>query len=297
MSDMTIRRFEPTMANDVVAIYNHVTVRTPFCYPITAELFAEAVTMRKEFDPAGLLVAYADGRPAGLIHAHAIESNGAAQGCVALFLANQRAVCQRLLAAALAHLRQRGARGCSVTANPAARVFYAGVFMGMEVLLWRGYYAVINSLEREAFDQTCEGFIMSKSLEREPDVEPYPADITMRINHDEDSGSFYTNDSIEAYAGEERIGACPYHFLKRLSSHRGQGIGQIGISVDARYHRRRIGSALLTRAHRELYRMGAKTVILATNYALYPAIKLYEKLGYRQELIPLRCYAKAAPAS
>lgn len=290
---LEIHGFEPSRVGDAVAVYNRLTLCTPFCYPITAEIFAEAVARRKEFDPAGFLIAYADGQPVGLIHAWLFERRGAKGGSILLFLAVERLVCRRLLSAALDYLRRRGAQVCEVMGNaPGTRMFYAGIHMGYEVSLWRGYYAAVNALEHEGFDLVCEGFIMSKTLAQEPEVEPPVAEVTLRLKPGEDTGPFYTQAAVEAYAGEENIGACHYHFLKRLSAHLGKGIGQITISLSEKYHRRRIGSALLSRAHQELYRMGVRTVILATNYELYLAIRMYEKLGYRKELIDLWVFAK-----
>ena len=177
---------------------------------------------------------------------------------------------------------------CEVMGNfSGGRLFYAGVHMGCEVCLWNGYYAAVNALKRLNFELTLHGFIMACEMQAEPEAQQPAAEITFKLAPQEDTGSFHTNARVEAYLGDERIGACNYHFLKRLSQHLGRGIGQITIAVDERYHRRKIGSALQTRAHRELFRLGARKVILATNYRVYPAIKMYEKLGYRKELVDL----------
>lgn len=290
---MEICRFEPSRVGDIVALYNWMTVRAPYCYPIAPDIFNEAVAGRTEFDPEGFFIAYDKGRPAGLLHAWMCERNGATGGSILLFLACDRHVCRALLAAALDFMKCRGSRRCEVMGNaPGTRLFYGGVHLGLEACLWRGYYAAINALEHAGFDLVCEGFIMSMPMDQEPVLVP-PADgVALSIKPDGDAGSFYTNATVEARLGEERIGGCRFHFLKRLSAHLGKGVGQITIAIDEKYHRRKIGSALLTRAHQELYRMGARTVILATNYELYPAIRMYEKLGYRKELIDLWVFAR-----
>ena len=60
-----VRCFEPAMTGDAVAVYNRLTTRTPFCYPITPEIFAEAVSAKSIFEPAGFFVAYAEGQAGG----------------------------------------------------------------------------------------------------------------------------------------------------------------------------------------------------------------------------------------
>ncbi len=289
---MEIRAFDPSLAADAVAVYNWMTARTPYCYPLTPDIFAEAVTDRKEFNPEGFFIAYAGGRPQGLIHAWTFERNGATGGSILLFLAQDRLVCRELLAAALDHMKRRGARSCEVMGNaPGSHFFYRGVHLGFEVCLWRGYYAAINALERAGFDLVCDGFFMSRQLDGDAGDAPPPEGITLAIRPGEDAGSFYTNARVEARLGDEPIGGCRFHLLKRLSAHLGRGIGQITIGIDEKHHRRKIGSALLARAHGELFRLGARTVILATNHELYPAIRMYEKLGYRKEVAELRVYA------
>ena len=288
---LEVRCFEPAMVGDIVAAYNRLTARAPLCYPITPEIFAESVTAKSAFHPEGFFVARLDGKCAGLIHAMEFEKAGRKEGSICLYVAEERGACRALLASAVAFLKERGAARCHVMGNaPGAQAFYAGLHTGYEVCLWRGYYQSVLALEHAGFELTCHGFLMSLALDREPEQVTPTIDVSLRVTRHPDAGSFYTKAVVEAFIGEEKVGNCGFYFLKRVSQHLGQGVGQITISVKEQYRRRRIASGLLSRAHRELWALGARRVVLATNYELYPAIQLYEKTGYRKEIVDFYIY-------
>jgi ribosomal protein S18 acetylase RimI-like enzyme len=276
------------MTGDVVTVYNRRTAHTPYCYPLDEGLLEAAVTSHPDFEPDGFFVAYDRGRPVGLIHTGLVERDDETHGAIMLFLADGRRACNALLDRGLGFLRRGGAEICHVMAQESRNDrFYAGVHMGYEVALWQGYFAVANALERKGFEPVRLGFMMEKDLDSEPEPVPPGAGIEIRVSRDEDTGELYTNGSVTAHDGDARIGACWFRQLKKLSAHLGKGIGQIGIGVDEEYRRRGVATALLSRAHLELYRDGARRVILATNYAAYPAIRLYKKLGYLENLVNL----------
>lgn len=286
-----VRPFENSMLQDVVTVYNQLTSKTPFCYPLTPEMFTEAVISKKSFNPEEFFVAYENGKPKGFIHSAVHAKQGHTNGGILLFLAEERLVCRALVSSALKYLGKKGAVVCHVMGDKSGNAeFYAGVHMGYEVVLWQGFFAVVNELQKQRFDLVRQGFIMSKNMDAEPEILPPASGVSLKVEQKDDTGSFYTNGIVKAFAGETEIGACHFHILKRLSKYLGQGVGQITISVNSKYHHQGLGQALLSRAHAEMYRMEARKIILATNYSLYPAIKMYEKLGYKKELIELLVY-------
>jgi ribosomal protein S18 acetylase RimI-like enzyme len=280
-----IRTIQRAATEDVVTVYNTATVFTPYCYPLTESLFEEAVTGKECFDPSGFFVAYRARKPVGFIHAGLLDDPE--QGSIFLFIAEEREACRRLLAAAVAWMRERSAKTCFTMSNLSmSNKFWGGIHMGYEVGLWQGFYEVTAAFRRNAFfDLTRERFVMTRALDAEPAAGSPTADISMQVRKDNDTGSVYTNGTVNAMAGDTQVGWCGFHLLKRLSEHLGRGIGQITVAVDSRFRRRGIGSALLAEAHRRLYALGARKVMLTTNYQLFPAIKLYEKHGYRKELV------------
>ena len=281
-----VKCYQPAMLLDVVNVYNQLTAKTPYCYPITPEVFTEAVTSKDIFDPAGFFVAFDGGKPAGFLHVRILEKAGRTEGGIQMFLAEDRSACRKLLSEAIDFLKRGGAAVCHVMAFESKnQKFYAGVHMGYEVPLWEGYYPVAAALRKRGFELVREGFVMSMPLNAGDEILEPGIDVSFSVNHTDDAGSFYTNGVVETGISGEKIGSCDFHFLKRLSRHLGKNIGQIAIRVNEQYHRKGIGSGLLSRAHQQLFDKGARKVILTTNYSLYPAIRLYEKLGYRKELI------------
>ena len=273
---------------DVLRIYNAVTVFTPYCYPLTEEVFREAVVSNPLFRADGFAIAYSGGVPQGFIHCGVFEPTCHENtGAIYLFLASDRIVCHRLLDTAVEFFAERGVTTCyALCPESHSGRFYAGIHIGYEVSLWQGFYPVVAAFERSPiFDRAREGFIMSMDMDTQPEQAEASIDVTIEVERQPDTGSLYTNATVLARVGGEEAGRCSFHLLKRLSDHLGKGIGQITMGVNERYRRKGIGLAILTRAHRELYNIGARRMLLGTNYQLYPAIKLYEKAGYRQEPI------------
>ena len=71
----------------------------------------------------------------------------------------------------------------------------------------------------------------------------------------------------------------------------GVDVGKIGhivsIAIHPDYRRRGLGKLLMSRAEEELKRMGCRRVFLEVRVSNYPAIKLYQKLGYiKLKVIP-----------
>lgn len=288
---LEVKVFQPSMLDDVVAAYNRLTARAPYCYPLTPEVFAEAVTGESAFDPAGFFVAYDEGRAVGFIHAGIPKEAASGHGGILIFLGEERLACRKLLVEAIGFLKQAGVNVCHVTGHESGnREFYSGVHMGCDVAHWQGYFMPANALRWQNFEIEREGFVMSRNLGPDMAAQSPKIDASLRVECLGDAGSFYTTGKVKARVEEEDIGSCTFYFMKRLSQHLGKGIGQIAIAVDERFQRKGVGSALLSRAHQELYKAGARKVVLATNYALYPAIRMYEKLGYRKELVNMTKY-------
>jgi len=291
---LEISPFEPSIAEDIAHFYNRATSLTPFCYPVTSDILDEAVFSKSDFEPEGLFVAVERGEVKGFIHAGCLETapDDPKKGSIFLFIAQERDVCLALLDKAVHSLKARGAQVCHTMSNDSeSNRYYSGVHMGYEVALWQGFYQVVAAFERHPdFDLTRQRFFMSLSMAHQPDVVEPRMEVRFAVEDKGRTGSFYSTAEVCAVADGERLGACTFHYLDRLSAHLGTGIGQIQIGVDERYRRKGIASALLSRAHRELYSRGARKVILTTNYELYPAMKLYEKTGYSREPVNAPVY-------
>jgi len=81
---------------------------------------------------------------------------------------------------------------------------------------------------------------------------------------------------LKALVRGELAGFIVGRYFKKL------GIGQVySIDVAEKFRRRGIGSALLREFEKELSKLGAREVVLQVSVDNIPAIRLYEKNGYR----------------
>jgi GNAT superfamily N-acetyltransferase len=287
-SGIEIKNFNENLLEDIVKIYNTGTVFTPYCAPLSADLLKNSILSRDNFDPEGFFAGYKYGEPAGFIHAGYASAHFKEKkiGSIYLFMSEERDVSQALLERAIGYFRSRGTAFIRCFFSNCE--FYAGIYMGTEVVCWTGFYNIINTLEKNGFETTLHGFIMRKDMDEPPEVLSPEQGIILRVEPSQDCPGLYTNTTVKAFDNEKEIGHCEFHILKPISAHLGKIIGQLGIAVDSAYRKKKIGSALLSKAHSEMYKMGARRVILATNYALYPALQMYLKFGYSKELIDIK---------
>jgi len=286
-----VRNFEEGMLGDVVSLYNWLTHNTPYCYPLTDELFVEAVTGKDEFDPAGFLVAMDGDKPMGFLHA-GFADRDAKTGGIYLFLADAREACHALLGAALDHFRELDVNVCYSASNlSGSERFYSGVHLGCEVGQWQGFYQVSAAFRHFGFDLVRERFVMAADLPGRPPDRGFDG-IDFQVVREPDTGSFHTNAKVVGLLDGKEAGNCPFYMLTQVSAHLGFGIGQVRISVAPEFQGKGLGAALVNAVHQQLFDMGVRRSILTTNYQLYRAIRFWSKMGYVKQEINLPVFAK-----
>jgi ribosomal-protein-alanine N-acetyltransferase len=89
---------------------------------------------------------------------------------------------------------------------------------------------------------------------------------------------FYYFDQISyvVEVDEQLIGFIMTNMVKKNKAH------IITLDIHADYRRKGLGSQLLTMAEEELKKKGAKSISLEVDIENYPAIKLYEKFGFKK---------------
>lgn len=70
----------------------------------------------------------------------------------------------------------------------------------------------------------------------------------------------------------------------------------VSIAVHPKWRRRRIGEMLMREAIKRCAQLGCKRVVLEVRVSNVPAIKLYEKLGFRREKLIKRYYSDGEDA-
>jgi len=196
-----------------------------------------------------------------------------------LLLADSNDVAQSLLQEAQNWASSRAGliRSHNLRLNP-----YSCLMHGTESYCWGGLYATRNAFARQGWDLELDIINMYLDMPTCPDIIDSGLKI-IEVDNSEDELSI--NGKFRVIRGEEVLASCGYTYHKAISAHFGKGIGQLWIYAQAESHGQGYGLHVITAAHNRLYKLGASRVILATNNGLFRAVKFYEKLGYKPELI------------
>ena len=273
-----------------VDIYNRSTVYAPFSIPLTNHLVEEYfVPFHQNHDD---FAAIGDnGRGRGIIHVGNqpwLEKGSKENvGVVYMLLADNNDIACSLLEAAEEWFAAKGMKKILAFwwyPNP-----YKYILHGAETYGWAGAYPMVNAFRRRDYDLALDILVMRKVLSGVPTISlPEMSGLEFTFHQDTDN-ELAVAGTVEAKLNGKHIGYCGFQYLQALSKHLNKGIGQINIGAGEEFHGKGIGPALISYAHKQLYELGAREVILATNQALFRAIKFYTKLGYHSE--PIRAYS------
>lgn len=216
----------------------------------------------------------------GIIH-FAVNSKN--EGIIFLLLASTASVAGELLIKAEQYLRDK-------------KVTYVKSFLydydpykfflhGVEPFIWAGWYPSTNAFLRQEYDLAIDIVMMSVVLAEAPCgvyCENAKISVSENIIMDSEIGM---HGQFIAYCEGKAIGRCGYYDLRYISSSIGKKFGQIDIWINREFQSTQISRQLITLAHRKLYDMGTKNIILTTNQAFFKAIKFYESVGYKAEAV------------
>lgn len=272
-----------------IDIYNRHTKYAPYTIPLTMDLMENHV-LRDVDGGRQLCLIGKSPRGEGIVHAGLYVEGGAEIGLVHLLFADHNNVAEYLLRLAEDWFRGRGVnlvRACNWRPNP-----YHCMLHGAETYVWGGAVPTINAYRRLDYDLQHESVVMICPMDREPEI-PDP-EIPGLIFTEEPvmEDDLRLKRDIRAFVDGRQVGHCSYEYLKAISRYFGKPMGQIAIHTEDGFHGKGLGRALLLGAHRALYGLGARQVMLHTVQDLFRAIKLYEKVGYREQNIRGYCYVK-----
>lgn len=274
-----------------MAVFNRHMRFAPYTLPLSADLLD-----RHCFKDVGqqLCLIGKNARGEGIIHVGRFQNdsldNGQAIGLVYLLLGDNNNVTENLLREAESWFMQKGLnliRACNWRPNP-----YKYILHGSETYVWGGSVETLNAYRRLNYDLQAESVIMICKMDSEPTV-PIPDIPELRFTDDRQlDHELVFQSRIRAWVGEKEVGHCTYEHLRAISAHFGKPMGQIAIGIDEERYGQGLGSALLLSAHRALYRLGVRQVMLHTVQGLFRAIRLYEKTGYEHQVIRGYCFEK-----
>jgi ribosomal protein S18 acetylase RimI-like enzyme len=280
------------------AIFNRCSVFAPYTIPLTEALVERHIAAYHGNNESIALIGANDSKHAnrrsqeGIIHAGICRMGEATIGHIFMLFAESNEIACRLVTEVETWFKRRDITQIFAfwwPANP-----YNFILHGRETYGWAGSFPANNAFRRLDYDLLNDIVVMQLKMDDEPKVSmPQPELLGLEIRQlPLDDNELAWSSRVEAHRNGRKIGHCEMYDLKAISQHFKKRIGQITIDTDSSVHGAGVAKSLLTYAHRELYRRGARSVMLATGQALFRAIKFYQKLGYEAELIRAYSYMK-----
>lgn len=270
-----------------IGIFNRLTVFSPYTLPLSMDLMHKHVIPFG--DEAGQICLIGKNRQGeGIIHAGLYAGENI--GLIYVLLGDNNNIAEALLRSAEDWLLGKGmtfVRACNWRPNP-----YKFILHGTETYIWGGSVPAINAFARLHYDLTDESVIMICKMAAEPAVQIPEQPGLQLIHEDLLDDDLVKRGKFTLMLDDKKAGSCTYDYLKAISAFFGKPTGQIAIGIDGQLFGKGLGQALLLSAHRELYRLGARQVMLHTVQRLFRAIKLYEKVGYTEQNIRGYCYER-----
>jgi GNAT superfamily N-acetyltransferase len=285
---MRVAPYDPQMLGDVAAVYNEAATGTPYCYPVTAEVFAGIVPTAAKEPHAGLqseemLVARIGAETAGFVHLgmQAPKQDGQPPLGVVCFLCHRRGrrtAGQALLETGEQRLRERGATEVVAFHQHHRYPFYHLAHAYLSDRLAHVFALLgANSYERS------HGEVYLDWMDY-PTVDPGPPPSGLELDYEwqeyEDRRPSLT---LRAMKSEEEIGICENHACGQASSPPAVRDAFLThwLGVEEASGRRGLAKYLLARVRLELRREGYRRAIISTHWRNYPAMLLYANYGYR----------------
>jgi hypothetical protein len=277
-----------------IEIFNRHMIYAPYTLPLTPDLLENHVLAN--FDETRQLCLIGRcGKSEGIVHIGLYQNgqldDGREIGLIYLLRGDTNNMAEALLREAENWFAFKGVtliRACNHRPNP-----YKFILHGLETYVWGGSVTTINAFRRLGYDLDGESVIMICKMEQEPEVtDPEIPGISFTVE------KVFENDLVSqgvvrASADGAPAGQCSFFYLKAISDYYRKPTGQIAIGIPNAYFGKGLGPSLLLRAHRELFRLGARQVMLHTTQSLFRAIRMYEKIGYVHQLINGYIFSKA----
>lgn len=278
-SDLAIVSLSPATEADMVALVNAYTRGWPYTRPIDAGLLAHWPILGDRYQPANMLIARAGGRPLAFAHGesrgreHFVHLLALAPGAVDAGVA--------LLAEIERRARAAEAKGiCGPTCSSGA--FYGGYLLGLEP-----YHPHWAADATDAFVQA--GFVMTQSeafmvadLSADPPQFAPPADYEIADANADPEFKARVFRLVALSQGKE-VATCGGRLYPELRA-ADKPIGQLGfVGADEAHRGKGLATALVSRSLHLLRDWGAGLVLISTGFENAPALRAYEKAGFRRK--------------
>jgi len=274
-----VKKFSDQTEGDAIALINRSIAGWPYSRPIDRELTAYWRTLTPRFQPEHMLIAYADGKPVAFAHGeredkrHNIRFLAIAPGALDSAI--------RLLEVAEKKARTDG---CEFMRGPCFQSwrFYAGYVIGLECYHPHWYVDGSNAFLRSGYEVS-QGEVMMIANPRRlaaPEAAPQGYVVGEVPFRSEFSAVTWC---LAAFQKGQQASSCGARFYPKLMSPLGGPIGQIGgVGTKPEHRNRGLSTHLVALCCQRLVKMGAVELLISTGLDNYPALRSYEKVGFRR---------------
>jgi len=274
--------FDPQRPEAEIGLVNAFIAGWPYSRPIDEALIRHWAT-EVSFDPELMLTVWRDGKPRAFLHGElappdtggimilAVRPENAEDGA---WLLEQWE--QRLRERRLKHARGPGWR---------SGAYYGGFVIGQEPYLPSWATGAIESFVRAGYRMGPSDVVLIRDLaepiEQGPTPEGYEiVEVEPTPEYDADVFGYH------AVRDGGKAAHCYGRFYPRLLSPTGQPVGQIGnVTTEPEHRNRGLARTMVQMSLRRLAEMGAGEALIATGLENGPALRAYERTGYRRRYL------------
>jgi ribosomal protein S18 acetylase RimI-like enzyme len=274
-----LRTFDPGQPDVEIALVNAFTAGWPYSRRIDRALVGHWCTVGS-FQPEHMLTAWRDGRPRAFLHG---ELAGHDTGGI-------------MILAVLAEHAEDGAwllgqwermlaeKGLKRSRGPGWRsgAFYGGFVIGQEPYLPSWATGAIESFVRAGYRMGPSDVLLVRDLSEPVRQDPTPEGyeiVEVEPEPEYDASVF----GYHAVCKGRKAAHAYARLYPKLASAAGKPVGQIGnVTTEPEHRNRGLARTMVQMALRRLAEMDAGEALIATGLENLPALRAYERAGYRR---------------
>jgi len=274
------RPFSPETEADAIGLINSYIDGWPYSRPIDADLVAHWKTLGERYQPENMLTAYRAGAPIAFAHGerdrdqfylHLLALAAGAVGGGVLLLGEMEA-----------RARSAGAkRLCGPTALSGR--FYGGYVLGLEPYHPHWATDVTDAFVQASFViSQSEALMVADLTQSIPRFGP-PAGYEIVDGQAEPEFKARVCQLVALHSGRE-VATCGGRLYPELQMPTGGPVGQLGfVGTDEAHRGKGLATALVSRSLARLQEWGARSILVSTGLENTPALRAYEKAGFRRK--------------
>jgi cellobiose epimerase len=277
-NSIEIKPYDPTLARDVIDVVNQTISAWPYVRPIDKALIQHWQDAQL-IQPEHILLAYRKGEPKAFLHgfssedAHhihflALVPGAVEEGCL-------------LLAQAEVQARANGAQWLHGPEWSSGR-YYGGFVLGSDFYLPHFSIEVTEAFVRSGFMISLAAVLMIRDSAVPAAARPLPDGYSLEETPIENEYGAETFRLAARFGGSE-VADCTARLYRRLLDPQGRPVGYIAPVATQEDHRSKgVAKTLVLATLQRLAEMGAGDVLLGTRLDNFPALKVYESVGFQR---------------